>query len=53
VERQRFAVTAADDGGRLIIVVPFDPDQIWKDRPQHRITGAVNAMGVRGVLEPR
>ena len=54
VEPQRFTVTVADGGpGRLLIVVPFDPDQTWIEKPRHHITGTVNGMGARGVLERR
>jgi bacteriocin resistance YdeI/OmpD-like protein len=54
VEPQRFTVTVADGGrGRLLIVVPFDPNQTWSVKPRHHITGTVNGMGVRGVLELR
>jgi Domain of unknown function (DUF1905) len=53
VEPQRFTVTVADRGrGRLLIVVPFDPDQTWGKKAQHHITGTVNGIGVRGVIEP-
>jgi hypothetical protein len=54
VEPQCFTVTVADGGrGRLLIAVPFDPDTTWGGKPQHHITGTVNGMGVRGVIEPR
>jgi len=53
VEPQRFTVTVADGGrGRLLIPLPFDPDRIWREKPQHRIAGTVNGMRVRGVVEP-
>lgn len=54
VESQRFTVTVADGGrGRLLIVVPFDPNRTWSVKPRHHVTGTVNGMGVRGVLELR
>jgi hypothetical protein len=52
VELQRFTATVADGGrGRLLIVVPFDPNQTWSVKLQHHVTGTVNGMAVRGVLE--
>jgi len=52
VEPQRFIATAADGGrGRLLIPVPFDPNQTWSVKPRHHVTGTVKGMGVRGVLE--
>lgn len=52
VEPQRFSVTVADGGrDRLLIVVPFDPDHTWGTKPRHHITGTVNGMGVRAVIE--
>lgn len=54
MESQRFTVTVADGGrGRLLIVVPFDPNRTWSVKPRHHVTGTVKGMGVRGVLERR
>jgi hypothetical protein len=38
--------------GRAIVPVPFDPDQVWGAKPRHHVTGVVNGMRVRAVLEP-
>ena len=54
MEPQRFTATVADGGRRrLLILVPFDPDQTWSVKPRHYVTGTVDGMGVRGVLERR
>lgn len=54
VEAQRFNATVADGGrGRLLIFVPFDPNQTWSVKPRHHVTGTVDGMGLRGVLERR
>ena len=54
VEPQRFSTTVADGGrGRLFIAVPFDPNQTWSVKPRHHVTGTVNGMAVRGVIERR
>jgi len=51
---QRFTTTVADGGhGRLLILVPFDPNRTWNVKPRHHVTGTVNGMGVRAVLERR
>ena len=46
------AVVASDDGGRVLVPVPFDPDEAWGPKPRHPVHGTVNGMGVRAVLEP-
>ena len=52
VDPQSFTATVGDgERGRLLIIVPFDPDQTWSEKPRHHVTGTVNGMGVRGVLE--
>ena len=49
---QRFTSTLVSDGRkRVLIPVPFDPDQVWGRRLEHHIHGTVNGMGVRGVIE--
>jgi len=50
---QQFTATvAAATRGRMLIPVPFNPDTVWGAKPRHHIRGAVNGMGVRGVVEP-
>ncbi len=51
-ERQYSVTVVADRRGRAFVPVPFDPDQGWGPKPRHHITGTVNGMGVRGVVEP-
>ena len=46
------AVVTTDDRGRVLVPVPFDPDQVWGPKRQHRVAGTVNGMGVRAVIEP-
>ena len=53
MEQRRFTVTVAAAGrGRLLVPVPFDPDQVWGVKRQHHIAGTVNGMRVRAVVEP-
>jgi hypothetical protein len=45
---QRFgALVAAALGGRAIIVVPFDPDEVWGAKSEHHVNGMVNGCRVR------
>jgi hypothetical protein len=53
-ERSRnFTATVTSDGRRRVLVpVPFDPDDAWGAKREHRVHGTVNGMGIRAVLEP-
>ncbi len=46
------AVVTADAKRRVLVPVPFDPDEAWGRKPEHRVAGTVNGMGVRAVIEP-
>jgi Bacteriocin-protection, YdeI or OmpD-Associated len=48
----RFTTTTTDAGrGRLLIPVPFDPNEAWTAKPRHHVGGTVNGHRVRGVIE--
>jgi len=48
-----FRATVTKDARRRVMVpVPFDPNEVWGSRPEHRVAGTVNGMGVRAVVEP-
>ncbi len=50
---QRFgALVAAGPGGRAIIVVPFDPDEVWGAKAEHHVNGTVDGRRVRVTLSP-
>jgi hypothetical protein len=50
---QRFcAVVAAGPGGRAVIVVPFDPDEVWGAKAVHHVNGTVGGRRVRVTLAP-
>jgi Bacteriocin-protection, YdeI or OmpD-Associated len=52
VQPQRFTATfAAGSRGRVFVAVPFDPDQVWRPKSQHHITGRTNGVGIRAVIE--
>ena len=37
-------------GGRGVIALPFDPDEAWGARAEHRVSGTVNGMAVRATI---
>ncbi|MEX1007591.1 MAG: YdeI/OmpD-associated family protein [Acidimicrobiia bacterium] len=45
------AVVTADRKGRVLVPVPFDPDDTWGHKPQHHVAGTVNGLRVRAVIE--
>ena len=50
---QRFrAVIAAGSGNRAVIVVPFDPDEMWGGKADHPVGGTIDGRRVRGRLSP-
>ncbi|MEU0878261.1 YdeI/OmpD-associated family protein [Lentzea sp. NPDC005914] len=49
---RRFTGTArAEDRGRVVVPVPFDPDEVWGVKSRHHVTGTVNQVRFRGVIE--
>ena len=50
---QRFgAHAAAGPRGCAIIAVPFDPDEAWGAKAEHRVGGTINGRQVRGTIAP-
>jgi translation initiation factor IF-1 len=50
---QRFgAVVANGPGDRAVIVVPFDPDEMWGAKAVHPVHGTVGGRRVRVTLSP-
>ena len=50
---QRFrAHIAAGPRGRGVIVVPFDPDEVWGAKAAHPVGGTINGRQVRGTIAP-
>ena len=48
---QRFSArVAAGPRGSVVIVIPFDPDEAWGAKSQHRVRGTVNGRRVRGSI---
>jgi hypothetical protein len=38
--------------GRVLVPLPFAPDDAWGPKLSHPVAGSVNGMGVRAVVEP-
>jgi hypothetical protein len=50
---QRFStLVTAGPGGRAVIVVPFDPDEVWGVKAEHPVNGTVGGRRVRVRLSP-
>ncbi len=45
-------MVTTDDRRRVMVPVPFDPDQEWGAKREHHVAGTVSGMGVRAVIEP-
>jgi hypothetical protein len=45
------AVVVSEGRGRVLVPIPFDPDQLWGTKPRHHVAGTVNGMRVRAVIE--
>jgi hypothetical protein len=53
MQSQEFAVVVTSAGrGKLLVPVPFDPDQVWGPKQRHHVAGTVNGVRVRAVVEP-
>jgi Domain of unknown function (DUF1905) len=53
MEPRRFAAIVASTGrGKLLVPVPFNPDEVWGAKQRHHIAGTVNGIRVRAVIEP-
>jgi hypothetical protein len=53
VQPQRFTARLGEGNrGGAFVPVPFDPDQVWRPKPRHHITGTLNGMRIRAVVEP-
>ena len=50
---QRFSArVVAGPRGRGLIMLPFDPDQAWGAKAEHRVGGSINGRTVRGSVMP-
>lgn len=47
---QRFQTTVQKQGNRVLIVLPFDPNQVWGEKERHNTHGTINEARIRGTL---
>jgi hypothetical protein len=53
MSKQSFgALVTTDAQNRVLIPLPFDPDEVWGHKNEHRVHGTVNGMAVRASVEP-
>ena len=45
------AVVRVDTRGRTHVPISFEPDTAWGTKPRHHVTGTLNGLGLRGVLD--
>ena len=48
---QTFRARVTTQKRRVVVPVPFDPDDVWGAKPKHHVTGTVNGLDIRGPLE--
>ena len=48
---QHFETIIKKSGGRTLIEIPFNPNDVWGIKQRHYITGTVNGCRVRGALD--
>jgi hypothetical protein len=46
------ALVTTDTRERVLVPLPFDPNQVWGPKLEHRVHGTVNGMAVRASIEP-
>lgn len=50
MSEQRFTATLAQNGSRVYLPIPFNPDQIWGAKARHHVTGSIAGKAIRGAL---
>jgi len=52
MQPQHFTATLAPGSrGRVFVPVPFNPDEVWRAKPLHHVSGTINGMGIRAAIE--
>ena len=47
---QRFKTTLVKLGAKIVLPIPFDPNDVWGAKLRHHVTGTINGCPVRGAL---
>ena len=50
-QRSFKTVVTVDPSGRVMVPLPFAPDQVWGIKPKHYVAGTIDAHKVRAVVE--
>jgi hypothetical protein len=48
---QRFKSTITRSGSRMIVTVPFDPNDVWGAKERHYVAGSLNGCTIRARIE--
>jgi hypothetical protein len=48
---QRFEATIVKLKGKVVLPIPFDPNEVWGQKQRHHITGSINGHKVRGAID--
>jgi hypothetical protein len=48
---QRFKSTIANSGAKVVVPLPFDPNEVWGVKQRHHVTGSINGCTIRGPLD--
>lgn len=48
---QSFSTTLTEQGRKVLLPLPFDPNDVWGSKDTHHVHGSINGVPVRGALE--
>jgi hypothetical protein len=48
---QRFSTHIKEFGAKILIGIPFNPDDVWGVKPRHYVSGFVNEHSIRAVID--
>lgn len=48
---KRFKATIAQSGPRVLLRIPFNPNEAWGVKQHHYVSGSINGCKIRGRLE--
>ena len=51
-DARSFTTVVASDRRRVLVPIPFDPDEAWGPKLEHRVAGTIDGMRIRGLVEP-
>jgi hypothetical protein len=51
VAQLRFTTTITKAGTRVVVIVPFDPNEAWGKKDRHYVAGSINGCQIRARLE--